>query len=203
MLKTIFAIIIIGITSNAGAAQLTIAEKLEDIMNSKEQIRRAIEERGVSVPSNTPLSQYASKIRQNVWRAHDSLTNICSAPAVISKFPYLPCSGRQYSATNYTSNGTGCTLPSGSTGNIYGKARCSNTSGAWTIQGNPTDNPGTGQNCWCRICTDNSLETCGGWVFFMSASDCATSCAYICSAELRGDYGRGTFRDALCSPPAP
>ena len=62
MLKAIFATIIIGIASGAGAVQLTIAEKLEDIMNSKESIRQAIEAHGVQVPSDTPLSQYSAKI---------------------------------------------------------------------------------------------------------------------------------------------
>ena len=40
----------------------TIAEKLAYLAESKEQIRQAIEEMGVSVPSNTPFRQYGEKI---------------------------------------------------------------------------------------------------------------------------------------------
>lgn len=40
----------------------TTAEKLAYLAESKEQIRQAIEEMGVSVPSNTPFRQYGEKI---------------------------------------------------------------------------------------------------------------------------------------------
>ena len=40
----------------------TISDKLAYLAESKEQIRQAIEEMGVSVPSNTPFRQYGEKI---------------------------------------------------------------------------------------------------------------------------------------------
>jgi len=133
--------------SGAGAAELTIAEKLQDIMNSKEQIRQAIESQGVSVPSNTPLSQYASKIGSITCDAGgpssssdfcagtiNSSTplsinsifssNICSPLGATSKFPFSTCGNYTYDEDSYTWEGTSCPLISG-TAKIYGNARCS------------------------------------------------------------------------------
>ena len=150
MLKAIFATIIIGIASGAGAVQLTIAEKLEDIMNSKESIRQAIEAHGVQVPSDTPLSQYSAKIGQILGPSystdfcaanpsapvsgsattHSALSSICSAPSNSSYFPYKNCSGCSPSSKGtgtYDWTGTSCTLTTGSA-TIYGNGRCSTQS---------------------------------------------------------------------------
>ena len=78
MLEAISATIIIGLAFGAGAAELTVAEKLEDIMNSKEQIRRSIEARGISIPSNTPLSQYSAKIDQIACDAGGFAATMCA-----------------------------------------------------------------------------------------------------------------------------
>jgi len=78
MLKAIFATIIIGIASNAGAAQLTITEKLADIVNSKETIRQAIESQGVEVGSGVPLSQYSNKISQITCDIGGFVGTMCS-----------------------------------------------------------------------------------------------------------------------------
>ena len=42
----------------------TIAEKLAYMVESKEQMRRAIEGMGVSVPNNTPFRQYGEKVKE-------------------------------------------------------------------------------------------------------------------------------------------
>ena len=42
----------------------TTAEKLQAILNSKEAIRLAIVDKGVSVPEETILSQYPTKISE-------------------------------------------------------------------------------------------------------------------------------------------
>lgn len=41
----------------------TIADKLQKLLNSKEAIKKAIEEKGQTVPDTVPLSAYADKIR--------------------------------------------------------------------------------------------------------------------------------------------
>jgi len=145
MLKTIFAITIIGIASSAGAVQLTIAEKLEDIRVSKELIRQAIESQGVQVSSSVPLSQYGAKIRQiaatrfigssvdfclgtitpsTTLSINSIFSSICSPLSATTKFPYANCGGRTHNAVNYTWEGTSCPLVS-TTASIYGNARCS------------------------------------------------------------------------------
>jgi len=191
-------------------------------MNSKEQIRQAIESLGVSVPSNTPLSQYPAKIRQRAWRAHDNLINICSNPANTSYFPYNRCGGRNSNIITW--EGTSCPLASG-TATIYGNARCSTQKDVvgWGCGGGvssasslicsgsdnyrpifsyePTNDAGSGANCWCQLCTSNSRVSCGGWVFqraFDLASTCSGNCADFC-AFYCSTYP--AYRIALCAPP--
>jgi len=248
MLKTIFAIMAVGFASNAGAAQLTIAEKLADIMASKEQIRQAIETKGVSVPSNTPLSQYGAKIGQisachatgfvvrsvdfcvkiisssTVLSINSIFSSICSPLSATAKFPYVNCGGSTPAdGTNtYDWTSTSCPLVS-TTATIYGNARCStqrdtaghgNTSTDNTVNGicyratnEPSNNPGTGVNCWCQLCTNSSKTSCGGWVFLYianTASVCASQCAYACGFTVADTYPNNrTFRAALCAAPAP
>jgi len=137
--------LVIGMPLANAAASMSIAEKLSDIMNSKEQIRQAIESQGVQVQADIPLSQYGAKIRQIaaasfVVRSIDFCQNtigsatlsiyssfsssICSPLSTTVKFPYANCGSRTYDAANYIWEGTSCPLVSG-TASVYGKARCS------------------------------------------------------------------------------
>jgi len=184
-------------------------------MASKEQIRQAIESKGILVPSNTPLSQYAAKIRQKEWRAHDNLISICSNPGAISYFPNAGCSSYTYTANTYIWEGTSCPLASG-TASIYGNARCSNQIDSGygygsalgryrSVSYEPTDDRGTGEHCWCQLCTTNGTPrtNCGGWVLLISnggAAYCLNNCANRCGYFVREVPAS---RLAFCAPPIP
>jgi len=245
MLRVIFAMVAVGLVLPAGAVQLTIAEKLEDIRNSKELIRQAIESQGVQVSSSVPLSQYGAKIRQiaatrfigsSVDFCRDTMSSstplsinsifsgICSPLSTTSKFPYTNCENYTPDSTGtdtYDWIGSSCPLVS-RTATIYGNARCStqrdtpghggNTSDGtangfcFRATNEPSNNPGTGQYCWCQLCTDSAKTSCGGWVFryvFGSAASCADSCAYRCGIIFDTSMGSLVYRAALCAAPAP
>jgi len=247
MLKTIFAITIIGMASNADAAQLTIAEKLEDIRVSKEQIRQAIESQGVEVPVNVPLSQYEARIRQiaaiggfigssvnfcssiisssTALSINSIFNSICSPLSATTKFPYANCGGYTPTSTGtgtYDWTATSCPLVS-TTATIYGRARCStqrDTAGhgfnsadhtangaCFRATNGASNNPGTGQHCWCQLCANSSRMSCGGWIYryeYDAASTCASRCAHDCGNDIPivSSYDQ-VVRVALCAAPAP
>ena len=167
-------------------------------------------------------ADYCSKtVNAATLSINSILSSICSPLSTTSKFPYKECSGRNYSG--YIWSATSCPLVS-TTASVYGNARCSNqhdvdpsssntdknyhhydsTNGYCyrTVDYVPTDNAGSGKNCWCQLCTDITKTTCGGWVFNYvcgSASDCSSSCASDCSAYF-DNYGTKylAFRFTLC-----
>jgi len=132
------------------------------------------------------------------------LTSICS-----SGFINNGCGGS--SATtgqDATFTVTGC--PSGS---VYGRSKCatwetSSGGGAFGSWGTPSNDNGSG--CWCRICSNSSINNCGSWVFSTGVGSangvsCATNCAKYCSEyiyQASGMYGSyPDFRRALCNVP--
>jgi len=205
------ACLTIGVPLANAAAQLSIAEKLSDILNSKEQVRQAIESHGVQVPTDTPLSQYPVKIRKIYKVIHANLTDICSTPANAGYFPYAICGNYTFNAAAYTWEGRSCALASGAT-TIYGRARCSNQRDynynfidPRSVDYEPTDNPSTGLYCWCRLCSDSSRNSCGGWVYYHNSlgSACSSGCAEKCGDTIasENDNGSHAFGAALCAPP--
>jgi len=208
-----------GMTSANAAAPLSIAEKLSDIMNSKEQIRQAIESHGVQVPVNTPLSQYSYKISQ-ISRTPSNLLDICSAPNDMSRFPYAICGGYSFTEASQIFTASSCPTPTG-TKNIYGNSRCSNQDDpgyGWknnsnykfrTVPWEPTNNrnEANAKHCWCQLCTTNSTPrtNCGPWAFHYtetSASMCSGYCAYNCGAYIGETPIVRALRLALCLMPA-
>jgi len=218
-------------------------------MASKEQIRQAIETKGILVPTNTPLSQYGAKIGQisachatgfvvrsvdfcsstisssTALSINSIFSSICSPLSATVKFPYANCGNYTYTANTYIWEGTSCPLVS-TTASIYGNARCSTqydrnhsgTSGLYDAfdsttglcfraTNEPSNNPGTGQYCWCQLCTDSSRTLCGGWAFlndYSPASTCASYCANACGILVNGQNNvYRAFRAALCAAPAP
>jgi len=212
--KAIQGIIAVGIALNADAAPMTIAEKLSDIMASKEQIRQAIELQGVAVPANTPLSQYSAKIRQ-ISRTHPNLSSICSAITATSYLPYAKCGDHYEDGAKQIWEAKSCPLASG-TKSVYGNSRCSNQNDPGhgfytnprTVSWEPTNNLGSGRYCWCQICTTNATPrtNCGAWAMFYdygSASTCSSQCALVCVYDpFYYTYSTSqAVRFALCSVP--
>jgi len=146
---------------------------------------------------------------------HSNLKNTCNSES--NYFPSTTCGGSTPISTGtgtYNWTGTSCPTSSGSV-TLYGKARCSNQTdsgyGASSdsyrpVSYTPTDNAGSGVNCWCQLCNSSGRSSCGGWVFryaYVSASDCSSNCAGNCGYYVYNYYGDGyrAFRSALCAAP--
>jgi hypothetical protein len=95
-------------------------------------------------------------------------------------------------------------------GDVYGMAKCSATSGTYSVAGTPSDEGtrDTKQYCWCKATGwkpngSNTLQSplaSLSWVFNLdrgSASGCSADCAAHCSYRVRGNSG---FRAALFAP---
>jgi len=189
MPKTIFAVIAIGIALNATAAQLTIAEKLSDIMNSKEQIRQAIESQGVQMPTTVPLSQYSSKIGQITRGAICSATSPSSCGSIanttsVNENPVSGCSGGNAygSAVAAFVVGGYCSATAGQ-GNAPNPQiqACSNCTAA-------TSASGSQRYCYCKIHSINGLAVAASSRFVYvndrsNASGCAVNCTYNCAYD--------------------
>jgi len=201
MPKTIFAIIAIGLASPAGAAQLTVAEKLSDIMNSKEQIRQAIESRGVSVPSNTPLSQYAAKIGRISCPVSSAIgpSSCSSSPETynVNELTVIGCSGGNAGGSPISTFVVGGYCSSSAGDNIYASVQaCSGCVAATTASGSQG-------HCYCKIHSINGLAVAASSRFMFggsggggSASICANRCAFHCAYDARL---YSNFRSALFS----
>ena len=192
----------IGFTPIAGAAELTIAEKLSDIMDSKEQIRQAIESYGVSIPSNTPLSQYSVKIG-----LIKNVPSICSATSPSSCNSYTNnynvnentvsgCSGGSAGGSPVTTFVVGGYCSSTDDSGDYALVQtCSNCTVATNASGSQTI-------CFCKIHSINGTAVASSSRFMFSsisygtASDCARYCADICAS---GALDYSGFRSTLFS----
>jgi len=157
-------------------------------------------------------------------------SSICSPLNATTKFPYAKCGGYTPSSRGtgvYDWTGTSCPLVSTTT-TIYGNARCStqydrnhgfdpslydaynsSTTGfCFRSQSSaPSNDPGTGQYCWCQLCTSSAKTSCGGWMYqdnYGLAADCTHSCTYACGYYVAdvNTYTRAT-RSALCAAPTP
>jgi len=91
-------------------------------------------------------------------------------------------------------------------GDVYGMAKCSNTTGTYAVAGTPSDT--NGQYCWCKATTYKPLNQSTvyrplstlAWVFRLdhgSASNCAYSCALNCASLVRWN---SDFRAAVFAP---
>jgi len=203
MLETIFAIIAIGLASPAGAAQLTIAEKLADIVNSKELIRQAIESQGVEVPSDTPLSQYGIKIGQITRDAGGFAATMCASlgsvnPAggtFFSVHPFDVITTCRYTAPNKTVGG--CSSVAANTVAYNGSSWPAVTYSALANSGYKVENNNTA-NPTCAQCaagtssaggTSTSCANCvSGTYSGAAAAECSDCSALAGASPAGGEY---------------
>jgi len=217
MFKAIFAITIIGIASGAGAAQLTIAEKLEDIMNSKEAIRQAIEAQGVEVPSNTPLSQYSNKIGQITCDADGFFIGVaCSTLGAVDPAggtfsavdPFDSVLTCRYTAPNR--NISGCSFVQANAAAYDGTSWPASTYSAmanpgYKVENNNTVNPACTQ---CNAGTYSaggmatSCETCPKDSYCTAGSGAPTACGMIGAGFITDASGATSAADCH-APPTP
>lgn len=91
----------------------TISEKLAYLVESKEQMRQAIGEMGVSVPENTPFRQYAGKIQEITNDATATAANIFSGKTAYVKGVKLTGTMPSKGAQTYTPGREDQTISSG------------------------------------------------------------------------------------------
>lgn len=91
----------------------TISEKLAYMVESKEQMRRAIGEMGVSIPENTPFRQYAGKIKEITNDATATAANILSGETAYVKGVKLTGTMPSKGAQTYTPGRENQTISSG------------------------------------------------------------------------------------------
>jgi hypothetical protein len=161
------------------AANLTLEEKLQDLLDTKEAIRQAMIANGAEIPDNTPFSQYPNKIA-----------------GIICLFNGTNCSFTNYSYTTGAS-GTWTMVSADTTCNqVRGEGLCANGGTTTTTGERGTPGGSGGRHCWCRM----TAPRVGAWVFRISdgsASNCSANCAYNCAGNLRSN---GNFRAAVLGP---
>jgi hypothetical protein len=158
------------------AANLTLEEKLQDLLDTKEAIRQAMIANGADVPENTPFSQYPNKIA-----------------GIMCLFDGTNCSFSDFSYGSGASAAWGMVSGDSTCNQVKGGSICAANKGTYATRGTPT---GSGKNCWCRMTEPRE----GAWVFkfgYDTASYCSTYCAYACADDIKNKAG---FRAAVLGP---
>jgi hypothetical protein len=173
------------------APAFTIAEKLQDLLETKKAIRQAIIDKGINVPSDTPFSQYSAKIAAvgSNWTCPDG-----GAPQP-PPFDGTSCVFTDYSYTYGYSVTWSMKSDDAICNQVSGEGVCATNNGVSGKKGGaPTGDDG--RYCYCRMTAPRE----GTWVFlsaFGSATNCSSYCANDCANDVQGD---ANFRAAVLGP---
>jgi hypothetical protein len=180
------------------AEQLTIAEKLQDLLKTKEDIRQAIISNGEDLPDTVPFSQYGARIAtlSSNWVCPSGET-----PHPLGFFDGTNCSFVNYS---YVKDASGSmtfsmiTNGDNACNKVKGEGICTSDTGTSGARGLPIAPNGSGGKCWCRMTAPRT----GAWVLVFSiglAGDCMSglTCAGTCADDIKNKAG---FRAVILGP---